>query len=81
MYIINFSGYNKLKYGQYSIGHIKLEYSLNYLTSLVQQGWQLDRVQLVCDSHKIELPLEAFDGEYMGQQIEALQDQWETILC
>ena len=81
MYIINFSGYNQLKYGQYSIGHIKLEYSLNYLTGLVRQGWQLDRVQLFYNNSKIDLPLEAFDGEYMGQQIETLQDQWETILC
>ncbi|GAB4044957.1 hypothetical protein [Spirosoma jeollabukense] len=68
-------------YQKGSFGDQDLASSLDMLSALVRQGWQLLRVQLVdSPDSAIWLPVEAFDGAPIQESMNWLQQQWEELL-
>ncbi|MFD2938283.1 hypothetical protein [Spirosoma flavum] len=82
MIILLFSGRNPQGEFQAStFGGPDLESGFDILTSLVNEGWQLSKVELVNGSQKtISLPVEIFDGKSFREPLKNLKQEWEDIL-
>lgn len=68
--------YTNLPYWQKDV-----ETACEELTSLVAEGWTLERALLVDGHSRVELPVAVFDGQSFQKPIKRLQQQWQQILA
>ncbi|MFD1143730.1 hypothetical protein ACFQ4C_21560 [Larkinella insperata] len=58
----------------------ELEGHFEVLNSFVAAGYQLLSAFLVDQGHRMDLPLEAFDGSPMRDPLHQLQEQYQQVL-
>ncbi|ADB38617.1 hypothetical protein [Spirosoma linguale] len=64
-----------------SYGGPNLESGLDMLTELINHGWKLTDIRIIgANKNLINLPLNAFDGNYFSEPLGKLQQEWEDIL-
>jgi hypothetical protein len=80
LYIISLSV--RSGYQEYSVGHADFDSCFDILDDLINAGCELLHVKLsIYNGKPIVLPIEAFDGEPVGEAFRALKDEWEKVLC
>lgn len=65
---------------EFSCGLKSIEANFDFLSGLVAQGNTLVSACILEGANRTDLPLAAFDGAPLAKGIEALQQEWETIL-
>lgn len=72
---------NQGEYNECMCGGPTLESGLDTVNSLVQNGTKLTCVRLrYYSTSEIQLPLEAFDGQSIGNSFRKLEQEWKLAL-
>lgn len=56
------------------------ESAFELLTQLVADRWILEEAVIIDETSRMDIPLEAFDGQPIQEHIRSLQQQWQRIL-
>jgi len=66
---------------QLSFGGPSLALCLDVVTMMVLDNWQMTAVKLHSEKGFIDLPIEAFDHNSMGNSLEAIQQEIKQLLA
>ncbi|WP_420151076.1 hypothetical protein [Spirosoma sp.] len=58
----------------------ELENALDILSAIASQGDTLLNACIIDEKSRLELPVEAFDGQQFSDSIKQLEKQWQTVL-
>ncbi|MFC5410703.1 hypothetical protein ACFPMF_15375 [Larkinella bovis] len=58
----------------------QIEEHFEVLNSFVAAGYRLEEAYVVDEGKRIDLPLEAFDGQPMSASLRELQEQYQQVL-
>lgn len=79
--ILSFTALNKQgQFRSFSCHISKLEVALDALSTIHSQGDALITAELVDEGNRMELPVDAFDGELLSNPIRQLEEQWQAVL-
>ncbi len=82
MTILHFSAYNPDGvFKELSYAADDLDTGLDLLSDLARARWQLVSAQIwESTGQPTQLPIEAFDGQFISNQLRKLQHEWEAVL-
>lgn len=57
------------------------EYALDVLSAVHQKGNRILKAEVVENHNRTQLPIDAFDGIMISNTMQALESQWQALLC
>lgn len=66
---------------EYSWWYSTMEYALDVLSLVSQKGKRIYKAQLVDTNYRIDLPVDAFNGEVISAPIYELEREWQQLLA